>query len=132
MQKSLERRSGPSYGPGRIVLLSAVLLLAAQTEFLLRTTPEMDAVVRDNEDLVAIAYWLRSGDAGRLTVSATRPALLAYHLGRSVEGYAPGTSTAYVVTPAEDLPGYEIAFGPSQPDPSPGDDRRSFRVWRKK
>jgi hypothetical protein len=136
LQRIVRKRQGNDYSFGMFVVCTALLLAGAQAEFYLQTKPAMDATIEDNDDLTAIAYWLQSGREVGQTSCAVRPATLSHFLQYDVPPIASGThpATLYVVSQAEDLAGYDIAYAPGGPgneDPG-GEQHQRFRVWRKK
>jgi hypothetical protein len=130
LARLLRRLSGdrPSYGPA--ILAAAGLLLVTQAEFLTVTRPAMARTVADNDDLTSIAYWIRSGVPEGASLAAERPGFLSYVLGREIAGPSRGERPEYLVSAADDLPGYEMVYRPAPEEPS-ADDGKHFKIWRR-
>jgi hypothetical protein len=130
LARMLRRLSGdqPTYGPA--VLAAAGLLLVTQVEFLTVTRPEMERTVADNDELTSIAYWIRSGVPEGASLAAERPGFLSYVLNREIGGPSRGEWPEYLVSAADDLPGYEMVYRPAPELPS-ADDGKHFKIWRR-
>jgi hypothetical protein len=130
LARMLRRLSGdqPAYGPA--ILAAAGLLLVTQAEFLTVTRPAMERTVADNDDLTSIAYWIRSGVPEGATLAAERPGFLSYVLDREIGGPSRSERPEYLVSAADDLPGYEMVYRPA-PELPPADDGKHFKIWRK-
>ncbi len=130
LARMLRRLSGdrPVYGPA--ILAAAGLLLVTQAEFLTVTRPMMERTVADNDDLTSIAYWIRSGVPEGASLAAERPGFLSYVLDREIGGPTRGERPEYLVSAADDLPGYEMVYRPA-PELPPADDGKQFKIWRK-
>jgi len=131
LARMLRRLSGdrPAYGPP--ILAAVALLMVTQVEFLTVTKPAMDRTAADNDDLTSIAYWIRSGVPEGSRVAAERPGILSYTLGREIRGSIPGDRPDFLVSAAEEIVGYEVAYAPAlmtQGQDEPG----HFKIWRKK
>jgi hypothetical protein len=130
LARMLRRLSGDQSAYGPAILAAAGLLLVTQAEFLTVTRPAMDRTIADNDDLTSIAYWIRSGVPEGATLAAERPGFLSYVLGREIPGPSRGERPEYMVSSADDLPGYEMVYRPAPELPS-ADEAKHFKIWRK-
>jgi hypothetical protein len=131
LARMLRRLSGdqPAYGPA--ILAAAALVLVAQLEFLTVTKPGMEKTIADNDDLISIAYWIRSGVPEGSRLAAERPGILSYTLGRDIPRLERTDRPEFLVSSAEEIDGYELAYTPKVTDQVP-DGEGHFKIWRKK
>ena len=130
LARVLRRLSGdqPAYGPA--ILAAAAFLLVTQMEFVRETKPAMEQTIADNEELVSIAYWIRSGVPEGATLAAERPGFLSYQLDREIGLPGEDERPEYLVSTADDMAGYAVAYSPAGETPVP-DERKHFKIWRR-
>jgi hypothetical protein len=132
-QRVLIPHSPAAYG--QAMFLTGVLILLHQVAFTQSSKPVMAQTERDSEELVELAYWIKSGIPEESSVGARRPELLAYYAGRTVDLWnaGHGPSTEYLVSEDGDVWGYAVVHRASRLEEEallPGAGR--FAVWRKK
>jgi hypothetical protein len=122
-------RSGAAPSYGTALVFAAALLIAAQAEFLLQTKPTMRDTATETEDLISIAYWLRSGQPA-VRFSAERRGVVEYYVRRQAMAPGTGEQPDFVVSAAPELQGYEMVYAPPL-QLEPGRSGKQYKVWRK-
>lgn len=93
-------------------VLTVLLLVQTQLEFLTEIRPHMNRSIERSENLISIAFWLKNNSDGNAMIGADSPALLRYYSGRRVQTLADVDAADYLVSSAADEERFELVFDP--------------------
>ncbi len=116
---------------GYSFLVIGVLLVLFQLDFYRSTKPCMQSRIASSNELMAIAYWIRSNVPVANEVNADSPWILAYYSGRRIDRVN-DVPAMYVVSSVRPDTSYKPVYDPVKeyPDQFVGSSDR-WRLWRR-
>lgn len=122
-------RSGAATSFAAAIVVAAALLVSAQAEFLLVTRPAMRDRNAETEDLISIAYWIRSGPPS-VRFSAEERGVVEYYLQRPAIAPESGERPDLVISALPELRGFEMVYSPPL-QLEAGRGGKQYKVWRR-